>query len=491
VIDVGSNSGRLVLLSLGPGGHLQVLAGGRAPLRLALDTRRGRLTEETIARTAAVLADFAARASAAGARRTMAVATAAVRESENGAELIERIRSETGVRVEVIDGDQEARYSFLGAIHGLPVDHGLVLDVGGGSLEVTRFRDRRETRSSTLPLGALRMSDRFLASDPPDPKEVESLRRHVAGALEEADIGELAGDERLVGTGGTIRNLAKMDQRSRPYPIPRIHGYVLARRRLEDQTAMLTSRRMARRRALSGLSRDRADSIPGGAVTTLALVEAVGAADIVVSGQGLREGLVLDSIAPELPPVEAVRRASVLALAARFSTWDAGRAERRTAIAATLVEAVDGGLGAPGRERLNQAATLLDVGRSIDYYRRYEHTSEVIVQGDLAGFTHRKLALLAAVVRQAGDPSMRIQTYRPLLGAEDRDPVARAATILALADEIEQRLPPGVEQAPGCHVQGKTVTLDVPVLDPWRRDTLAVRFRKVFGMRLAFDDGQG
>ncbi|HYT29214.1 MAG TPA: exopolyphosphatase, partial [Actinomycetota bacterium] len=109
VIDVGSNSGRIVVIRLGPEGHLEVLADSRAPLRLARDLQRGaQLTRETIDRTAAALRDFRAVAESAGAPRMVAVATAAVREAENGAELIDRIQRQGGVEVRVISGEAEA-----------------------------------------------------------------------------------------------------------------------------------------------------------------------------------------------------------------------------------------------------------------------------------------------------------------------------------------------------------------------------------------------
>ena len=121
VIDVGSNSGRVVVIRIGEPGHLEILANGRAPLRLARDLRRGnRIAPETIERTAAALRDFRAIADSAGAGTLIAVATSAVRESENADEFQARIEAESGVGVRVISGDEEALYTFLGAVHGLP-----------------------------------------------------------------------------------------------------------------------------------------------------------------------------------------------------------------------------------------------------------------------------------------------------------------------------------------------------------------------------------
>jgi exopolyphosphatase / guanosine-5'-triphosphate,3'-diphosphate pyrophosphatase len=485
VIDVGSNSGRVVVIRIGLRGHLEILANGRAPFRLARDLRVGnRIGPETVERTAAALRDFRAIAESAGAGTTIAVATSAVRESRNGDELLARIEAESGIRVRVISGDDEARYTFLGAVHGLPVEGGVVADLGGGSLELTRFRKRRAVRAWTLPLGSLRLSDRFLESDPPAGEEVEELVRHARATLEEAGLGALEPDERVVGTGGSIRNLAKIDQTSRRYPIPRLHGYVLSRKRVQELADLLASRRLSRRRLVPGLSRERADSIVGGTLALLSLMDHVKASELTVSGQGLREGVAFDAVSLPDTPIEEVREASVLALASRFTTWDPGRAERRATIVGSLLGSLEPEASGNRHERLTHAATLLDIGRSVDYYRRYHHTADVITEADLDGFSHRKLALLSAVIRQAGDQGMSISRYRPLLGPDDRVQVARSATVLALADEIEHRLPPGHPGEMRCLVQGKRVVLEAPVHDPWRREALSARFRAAYGKRL-------
>jgi len=488
IVDLGSNSGRVVVLRMDPTGHLEILADARSPLRLARDVGSGgRLSSGAIQRTVDALRDFQAIAAGSGARRTIAVATSAIRESSNADELLERILVQSGLAVRVIDGAEEARYSFLGAIYGIQADHGIVMDVGGGSMELSRFRDRSLVDSWTLPLGALRLSDQFLTTDPPNVKEVAALRRHVQGAFAESDVPKLEEDEQLIGTGGTIRNLAKMDRHARTYPIPRLHGYVLTRRRALDLSELLVARPMTRRKAIHGLNADRADSIAGGALGVETAMEALGAVSVTVTEQGLREGLVYDAVGTPSPPPQTVRQMSIAALARRFTSWNAGRADRRAGIAVRLMEAIDPDAGPKPSERVAQAATILDIGRSIDYYRRYEHTADILTESDLAGFSHRKLALLAAVVRQASDETMGIRMYRPLLDADDRQPVARQATILAMADEIERRIGPGSALTVERNERKRQVVLRAPLFDGYRQSLLAARFHRVFARRLVFE----
>src|SRR5919197_1328612 len=181
----------------------------RAPLRLAHDINEyGRIGEEALARIVEAVRDFLAVARGAGATRTVGVATSAIREAANGSEVVARIEAEAGLRVEVGKGDREAALAFHGAVHGLAVEAGLLFDVGGGSMEISRFAARGMVRAWTLPLGSLRLSDRFVTTDPPSEEEVSTLRKFVWETLEEARLPDLGPDERLVGTGGTVRNLA-------------------------------------------------------------------------------------------------------------------------------------------------------------------------------------------------------------------------------------------------------------------------------------------
>ena len=148
VIDIGSNSGRVMVFERDASSHLRLLAGSRAPLRLVHDVdARGQLSEATMARTMEALRDFQAIATGAGAKRIVAVATAAMRDASNGALFAERLHRELGIRIEIIGGLAEARYGFAGAVRGLAVSNGLLFDLGGGSMQVTRFARRRLARA--------------------------------------------------------------------------------------------------------------------------------------------------------------------------------------------------------------------------------------------------------------------------------------------------------------------------------------------------------
>jgi exopolyphosphatase/guanosine-5'-triphosphate,3'-diphosphate pyrophosphatase len=492
VVDIGSNSGRIDVVRLDGFGHLDVLETAGTPLRLVHELASGAwLGDAVIERTLTAVRGFQAIARGAGAGCVIAVATAAVREAANGEAFVQRLRDDAGLDVQIISGQEEARLGFLGAVYGLPVEHGVLLDIGGGSMQVAHFRDRCLRQSWSLPLGALRLSDHFLLTDPPTAAEIRRLQDHVRDALQDAPVPALAADEQLVGTGGTIRNLARMDRAGRGYPIHRLHGYELDRRALATLVDGLVEQTAASRAQSPGLNASRFDSIAGGALAVQQTLELLEGSRLLVSGQGLREGLALDRLAPTLQPPSEVRRSAVLALAARFASWDEQVSRRRAGVAESLVQVLDPSVPEELRETLLHAATALDIGRSIDLYNRHEHTIDVLLNADLSGFSHRGIALLGSVVRLAGKDGASLKSYAPLVGSADQAPLARIAAILALADAIVLLAP--LDDGPDivCTRRNARVALAAPWLVAWPLQAAIRRVQQIFAVDISVEGGGG
>ena len=485
VIDIGSNSGRVSVFRPAADGRLELVSDARMPLRLARDVgERKELGNDAIERTVRAVRDFRAIARGAGADRIVAVATAAVRDANDADALLSRIREATDIAVDVIDGEQEARFAFLGAVHGLPVESGLLLDIGGGSAEVSWFIDREVRRAWTLPLGSLQLSDRFLKSDPPAKDELNDLRAFATDEFARAGVPPLGGHDHLVGTGGTVRNLARIDERRHRYFIPHLHGYTLPFERVRDLGTMLAKKPGRKRAATAGLNSDRADSIVGGVLVLESLLDVVEADAVLVSGQGLREGVALDRLDAGVAVPADVRRSSVIAVSSRFSTWDPETAARRWSTVETLVGALEPSLVAERRELLEHATTLLDAGKAIDYYDRYQQAATIALSADLGGFSHRQVAVLAAILREA-DGERTGKSFRPLLDGDDRAWVHRAGVLVALADEILRRTPPDEPVRVRCVVRGRVAEITAPAAAAWQPRAIANRFQGAFHKRLA------
>ena len=482
VIDIGSNSGRLVVLERTKRGHFELLEDVHAPLRLveAVDTL-GVFPQEAMDHTISVLQDFRAVAQYAGAGRIIAVGTAAVREARNGEEFIARLQRDLGFEIEIISGKQEAEYAFYGAIHGLGVDNGMLVDIGGGSMQIVRFRKSQLVDSWSFPLGALRLSTHYLTSDPPERAEIEELTGYVKDTLTEAGVPRLRAGESFVGTGGTIRNLAKIDRRGHKYPLSRLHGYTVTRQRLLRIVHTLAGQEMEERAKMGGLNPDRTDSIVGGGLTILTLLNVLHASEIKVSGQGLREGLALERAKLVHVSAREARNASIDALTRRFTRWNRMTAERCTKIAIALAEALPAPISPNALEMLAYATTVLDIGRAIDYYNRHDHAADIITETDLAGFSHEDIALLSASIRRADNGKFDIRAYRPLLTTEDEETVTRLGALLDIADTLEKRCGPGVLADLAVRRVGDALMINVPLLDHRQLKLLSERYAGVLG----------
>jgi exopolyphosphatase / guanosine-5'-triphosphate,3'-diphosphate pyrophosphatase len=480
VIDIGSNSGRVVVFERDAMNHLRTLAGSRASLRLVRDVdERGELSDATMARATEVLRDFQAIATGAGATRIVAVATAAMRDSANGALLATRIRRELGIRIDVIGGSTEARYGFTGAVRGLAVSNGLLFDLGGGSMQLTRFTRRRRMKDISMPLGALRLSEKFLESDPPTRKQIRRLREHIRSHLAKASVTPLGSGERLVGAGGTVRNLAKLDRRARNYPIGSLHGYELPIDRLGEGVDLLASTPEKRRDELPGLSAERADSIVGGAIAIQTLAEFVRATHILVSGQGIREGIALNLYGIRVGSPDSVKEASLSSLESRFDGWRPDAAARRRSVASALCRAIEPRAPSSVSIAIDHAARVLDIGRSLDVVNRHEHVAGILLSTELNGFTHQELALVSSIVRRAGDRHAAILPLALRHDGVGSELIERAAILLSLADEIEARCPRGRPIAISCQVD-RDVRVSIPMLLSWLVKDLDKRFARAF-----------
>jgi exopolyphosphatase / guanosine-5'-triphosphate,3'-diphosphate pyrophosphatase len=290
VVDVGSNAVRLVLARVTPGVEFRVIRQERVQTRLA-GHRAGRLPRAAVRQTLRAVRDFLAEVRTESGPRVLAIATAAVRDAPNADRLLVPLRRETGVEVHVLSGAEEARLGAAAALWGQSVDRGAVVDLGGGSLQIARIRAGRIARVSSVPLGAVRTTLRFLRHDPPRAREIQALRREtrdrLLGILPRAQAGDA-----LIGLGGSLRALGRIYVGANG----RRSGRRQLRLRRDDVTAVrarlepLTERQ---RRRVPGLRAERADVILAGAVVIEELMTLGGYEAVTLSAHGVRHGVLL------------------------------------------------------------------------------------------------------------------------------------------------------------------------------------------------------
>jgi exopolyphosphatase/guanosine-5'-triphosphate,3'-diphosphate pyrophosphatase len=485
VIDIGSNTARLVVYNWRSPYDLLPIAEVKTVLRLDRELgEERRMSRQASDRMEETLVDYLSVVRGTGARHTIAVATAAVRDAVNGREIADELSRSLGITIRVLTGQEEASLAFAGSVYALPVTDGMLCDVGGGSMEVSQFKDRKLERWWSMPLGGLRLADRFLKSDPPSSGEVERLVEHLLETFESAELPAmgLAGGW-LICTGGSVRNMAKIDRRGRSTRINRLHGYEIKAKKVSELTRQLCVSPSGERRHIKGLNPERTDSIAGGALAIRTLVDYLGASGVTVSGRGLREGLLLEYFGAEVPSIPHIRNESITSFAARFTTWNETRAKRRHDICTALARALDIAGGSEMVDLVGYAALLLDSGSSIDFYNRCDHAATLIEEGDLSGFTHREIALMAAISRGRDKSSVNGTMHYPLEEG-DAQLVRQAGTVLAIGDEVEMRTPDGQSEEPGIRITGQKLIVSGADLGAWKAGPLANRVREEFGREL-------
>ena len=299
VFDIGTNSIHMKIVEVNPDLSFEVLEHEKDMTRIGESSFRSKkLSDRAMKRALKVLARFVRIAKSEGARRMIAVATSAVRDAKNGPEFIKRLRKKTGLRARIISGREEARLIFLGVTSGLETARGrkLIVDIGGGSAEFILGDRKKIDADESLPLGVARLTDRFITKDPPSKENVRNLEEYVDERL--AEIVRSVGRKKflsLVGTGGTIINLASIVYEMKEKRPLRLRGYFrLSRKAFLKLYRKMSGLRESQLRKLPGLDRKRSDIIFAGGVFVALLFKRFKSEAILVSDKGIREGLLLD-----------------------------------------------------------------------------------------------------------------------------------------------------------------------------------------------------
>lgn len=295
-IDCGTNSIRLLISDVGPERKSDIVREMRV-VRLGQDVdRTGRFAPDALARTMQVTREYGELISMLGATRVRFCATSAARDAENGQELMDGVRAILGVDVEVLSGEGEAEVSFRGATRDLVDEDTLVVDIGGGSTELVTGRNSEVAWSTSLDIGSVRLTERFLASDPPQVSEVFECEAHLDAVLAPA-VAKLDDVGSMVGVAGTVTTVAAHSLALPSYDSEAIHG---ARLNVDDvRQACLSLVRMstADRRALPFMHPGRADVIGAGALILDRLLDLAPLAtdEIVVSEHDILDGIAWDT----------------------------------------------------------------------------------------------------------------------------------------------------------------------------------------------------
>jgi exopolyphosphatase/guanosine-5'-triphosphate,3'-diphosphate pyrophosphatase len=448
--DLGSNSFHLLVVDAHADGTFEPLVREKDMLRLGDAVgREGRIPDALADRAVATVDRFRRLATGAGAEEIHACATAALREAENGGEVVDRFEAEAGVKVRVINGLEEARLIFAAVRASVVIDPGpaLCLDLGGGSLEVI-VGDRSQVRGLwSVPLGVARLSAELVTGDPPTADDLRRVEKRVTAVL--APLADhVAGlhPQMAVGSSGTFGDLAAMIAARRTGSVPRsLNQFSFSREELLPLHEELVAMRAADRVKVPGLEARRADIIPTGSTLLLTAMQLLGFDRMTFSEWALREGIVIDAI-PRHEASDwsgdprAIRASSVLQLARRCN-WDEGHGRQTARLALDLFDQATDlhGLGPADRELLEHASLLHDIGEHVSTESHHKHSAYLIQHGSLRGFAPDEVDFLAALARAHRGSTPR-PSHEPFgaLDREARSRVLRLAALLRVADGLDR-----------------------------------------------------
>lgn len=498
-IDVGTNSIHLVMAEISPDGDFRILGRDKQMVQLG----KGGFAQHVL--TARAMNDgfgamkrFVKMARLKGIGRLKAVATSAVREARNGGAFVTRVRDELGLDLRVVSAEEEARLIYLAVRHATDLGTGrnLIVDIGGGSLELIVGNAREADVLASLKLGASRLAELFLHSDPPTEAELKALRQHIEATFEPLAARVRPNTlDRCIATSGTVQNLATVcAYRRGTQEIEPVTELRIERAELKALLPELIAMTRVQRSRLAGVDARRVDSIVPALALLRALTRTFGISRVEYCDMALREGIILDHVARHRVGLRAratwpdPRTRSVLHLGERCG-YRREHAEQVARLALSLFDQLVAlhGLDPRYRELLKYACLLHDIGYLISHQSHHKHSYYLIRNGGLQGFSGTEIEVIANLARyhRKGRPKKAHYSYQNVDKA-DRPAVRRLIPLIRLANALD-RTHYSVVDSVTCRVTRGRARLSVHArtdteLELWTAGLQTGRFEKVFGV---------
>lgn len=502
VIDVGSNAIRLQVARIQGPGPYEILCEERKPVRLGERVfLTGKLADAAVLRAVDALKHFKEVTAVYQVELLRAVATSAVREASNADEFLRQVEQSTGLQLEVISGREEARLIHLGLRDSVPFEPDrpfLLIDIGGGSTEVSMATRSQILSSESLKLGAVRLTELFLKSDPIREKEFDRMVKFIRDTANR--YVKATGDakcEGAIGTAGTVSALAALDQKMRGTDV---RPASLGRKQLEAILNRLKAKTLTERRAWLGAEPDRAEGIVAGAAVLLGLMDTLGFSEILVSPKGLRDGVMRDLTEKLAGPTlgdhyqEEVVLESVQAIGTKYR-YDPQHANQVGRLALRLFRDLARlhALGAEHRDILFAASLLHDIGQSINYSKHHKHSYYLIKHSELTGFNETEIELIANIARyhRRAHPSKKHPEFAALATAQQQV-VNKLSALLRIADAFDRSHRSLVSDIT-CHIDRTQVKIDLYVQEPlslelWSFEQKSQLFTEVFELPIVLQE---
>jgi exopolyphosphatase/guanosine-5'-triphosphate,3'-diphosphate pyrophosphatase len=491
IIDVGSNSVRLIIMDVdGTNAHHQI-ENIKETVRLSsgLD-EQGNLNEEAVKHAIETVALFVRFCQARKVDRILAVATAAVRNAPNGPELVDRVHARTGVKLQVLSGEEEAYLGYIGLVNSTPLTSGLVADFGGGSIKLAAFQDRLSKGAIVYEFGVVTLAERFALQDRPAPADLQAMEEFLAEQFQR--IRQIAPEPPLVGIGGTFRSIARIFRRRTHYLPDITDGIEIPYQEVKAIYETLAGMSHSERLQVPGLEPARADLIVAGSGMIAKLMESIDADKVVVSTASIRDGIFYKYLLPRDPILYNVLSHHLDNLI-RYHRLDEDHSRRVSNLALALYDQLQTvhGMGSSARRLLLIASVLHEIGQVISVESLEKHTLYMMLNTPFSGLTQRErvmAAYLAASHDEIYLPDLDDFISRGPLQPEDRAIIVKLIPILQIIHSLDRSHTGVVTQVQTQLREGACEILviskanaDLEIKDARRR---APEFRRIYGREL-------
>jgi len=409
VIDIGSNSARLVIFQKTSryGFHLLCQHKSRVRIGEGAYQRDGHLQPEPMERAYCTLASFAKILQEYQVKKTLCVATSALRDAPNRSEFIERVAEGLGIHIQVIDGAIEAHYGAIAAKNLLPLRHAVTIDIGGGSADMARIVDNEIVETFSLNLGTVRLKELF-TQDKINLSKAQSFIHDELKRLPDTFRGQVA-----VGIGGTARALAKAIMDVSDYPLDKLHAFDYSVAQYQSYFDQVIQADIDSLEYLS-IKPERFDTIREGTLILREILKVIEAKEVITSGVGVREGVYLhDRLQKDNLQFPVNLNPCVQSIRDRFDLLGFPEGEKYE-IAGKLFHLFSKRFSGDRHDRrlLMQALDLSNIGKMLTIYKEHQHAYYIAMQELNFGFTHREMILIALILRSKGSRSFHKKTYR-------------------------------------------------------------------------------
>ncbi len=470
IIDLGSNSARLVLLDVMEGGYFNVFDEWKEVIRLGQDMEKdGFLKPQRVKQTVKTLQMYKKLCDINKVDTIIAVATAAVRKAKNQRSFLDEVFSVTGLQLRVLAASEEANYVYQGVINSMDIPKGIILEIGGGSTKIVYYNRRNLLAHETIPYGSITLTEKFAGENLSNEEQARKIEEFFKGELAKIEwLKELDEDTIVIGVGGSFRNLAKISARVKRYPLDMVHNYRLEKNDFVSIYDMIKGLELDKKMRIKGMSTGRADVLPAAFAAIKSFLDVTEKEHIAISSSGLREGLIFNTVVPQTQdkPISDVLGYKLSTLIKLYNQNEK-HVDQVINLSLQLFKQLRVLHKFPRSyiKILRVAASLHDSGQILKFYSHQKHSGYIILNSNLYGISHKDL-IMASFVASCHTRENLLQSevarYATILSEEDIDAIKKLGVILRLAESFDKSYA-SVIKSINCDVLGDSVIMKTEV----------------------------